>query len=60
MRTRWAAPKVAALLLSVFAVATAQAKAQESRVDLNLRLGAEAMHGGKAEEAEKYFRAVIQ
>jgi tetratricopeptide (TPR) repeat protein len=60
MRTRWAAPKVAVLLLSVFAVASAQAKAQESRVDLNLRLGAEAMHSGKAEEAEKYFRAVIQ
>ena len=29
-------------------------------METNLRLGAEAMHRGKADEAEKFFREVIQ
>jgi len=34
--------------------------AQESRVETNMRLGAEAMGRGKADEAEKYFREVTE
>src|SRR5256885_9591319 len=55
-RTRCIAPRVAVLLLC----ALAAAQAQENSVKANLRLGAEAMHKGKPEEAEKHFRAVTQ
>jgi len=36
------------------------AKAQQDRVETDLRLGAEAMHRGKIDEAETLFREVIQ
>lgn len=39
---------------------TELSKSQQDRVETNLRLGAEAMHNGKADEAEKYFREVIR
>ena len=55
-RARCIAPRVAVLLLC----ALAGAQAQENSVKANLRLGAEAMHKGKPEEAEKHFRAVTQ
>ena len=48
----------ALLLLAILACTPADA--QEERVETNLRLGAEAMHRGKADEAEKFFREVIQ
>ena len=37
-----------------------QAETQADRVEADLRLGAEAMHRGRADEAEKFFREVIQ
>src|SRR2546430_5423293 len=60
VRIRGGRPKLAVLLLSVFAGTPAEAQAQENRVETNMRLGAEAMHNGKPDEAEKYFRAVIR
>src|SRR6266403_1266763 len=36
------------------------AAAQEDEVASKLRLGAQAMHNGKPQEAEKYFREVTQ
>ena len=64
-RIRCATPTVAVLLLSLLGAFTgthaqAQVQTRENRVETNLRLGAEAMRSGKAEEAEKYFSEVIQ
>ena len=57
-RIRWAFIALTFLLLHGNSrLATA---AQDQQVEANLRLGAQAMHSGKAEQAEKYFREVTQ
>jgi tetratricopeptide (TPR) repeat protein len=55
---RWPAAIITFLCLTAFVGLPAEA--QQDRVETDLRLGAEAMHRGKAGEAEKYFREVIQ
>jgi len=50
---------VASSFLLALAIA-APVVAQEDKVESTLRLGAEAMHNGKPQEAEKYFREVTQ
>lgn len=47
-------------LLFLTAVVGVPAEAQEEGVEKKLTFGAEAMHRGKADEAEKFFRKVIQ
>lgn len=61
-RIRSVARKTAPLFLVVFVGTSARAhsQAQENTVQTNLRLGAEAMHNGRPDEAEKFFRAVIR
>lgn len=55
---RWPAPIITFLFLAVSLGAPAQA--QQNRVETALRLGAEAMNRGKADEAEKFFREVTE
>jgi tetratricopeptide (TPR) repeat protein len=55
---RWPAAIIAFLFVAFFLGVPAEA--QQGRVETALRLGAEAMHRGKAEEAEKFFREVTQ
>lgn len=55
---RWPAAIIAFLFVAFFL--GVPAAVQQNRVETALRLGAEAMHRGKAGEAEKFFREVTQ